>query len=102
MADRDYKARYDEAIAFSLKLQESYGKDYIVLLNMIVVASSIKETKETEEGPDAHFTAMLEMFRTACALVCSMQGWDAAKVKKDIEMTKRLLEEGFQDRKSVV
>lgn len=96
MDDRDYKARYDEAIAFSLKLQESYGKDYIVLLNMIVMASNIKEVKEMEEGPDTHFTAMLEMFRAACALVCSVQGWDAAEVKKSIEMTRRLLEEGFQ------
>lgn len=92
----NYSKQYADAIAFSLKLQEMHGKDYIVLLNMIVVASNIRETKEIEEGTDVHFTALLEMFKAACALACSMQGWDAAKVKKDIEMTKRLLEEGMQ------
>ena len=96
MDAKGYGEHYANAIAFSLKLQETYGRDYIVLLNMIVMASNIRETKEIEEGSDAHFTAMMEMFKAACALVCSMQDWDAGKVKKDIEMTRRLLEEGMQ------
>ena len=65
MDAKGYGEHYANAIAFSLKLQETYGRDYIVLLNMIVMASNIRETKEIEEGSDAHFTAMMEMFKAA-------------------------------------